>query len=221
MKILLLGANGKMGKIVQEYCVNHNIDTICVDPTFAKIQKQQLDTDCKNVDVVLDFSNADALSDNLDFCLKNNLPYVVATTNHSKQNLKKINKAKDYIAIFFSPNFSFGFNLFLQAIKNLNRKIFDVAIIEQHHKSKKDNPSGSAKQIAKVMEDREDLQIFGIRGGTEIGTHTVLFFSKNEKIEITHTAQNRIVFAHGAICACQFLQDKSKGLYSMKDLVDQ
>ena len=73
MKILLLG--GKMGKIVQEYCVNHNIDTICVDPTFAKIQKQQLDTDCKNVDVVLDFSNADALSDNLDFCLKNSLKY--------------------------------------------------------------------------------------------------------------------------------------------------
>lgn len=220
MKILIIGANGRMGQQVVSLCKKKNIDFIGVDIN-SQNYKNQFDEDCKGCDVAIDFSCADALEKNLEFCIKNKINIVVATTGHNNKNMQLMQNAKKYIAIFVASNLSIGFYRFIKAIENLDNKSCDVAIVEQHHKHKKDNPSGSAKVLAKLLEQtHKNVQVCGIRGGEENGTHSVVFFAEYEKITITHQANSRDVFAKGAIDAGEFLLSKRKGVFSMKDLVE-
>ena len=217
MKILIIGVNGKMGKRVAEICKKQNIDFAGVDIKEQSC-KQQFDAECANCSVAIDFSSPDALEKNLEFCVKNKINIVVATTGHSDKNMQLIQSAKKQIAIFVCPNLSVGFYRFILATQKLDCKNYDVAIIEQHHKHKKDNPSGSAKQIQKTLDkNHTSIQTFGIRGGEEIGSHSVVFLGEYEKITITHQANSRDVFAQGAIDVAKFLMSKRKGFFEMKD----
>ena len=115
----------------------------------------------------------------------------------------------------------------------------DIEIIETHHRNKVDSPSGTALILANSINEarnskmeyqynRHDVRqkrpdneigIHSIRGGTEVGKHTVMFFGENESFEITHTVTSRSIFAEGALKAAKFLVGKENGLYSMKDLL--
>ena len=217
MKILIIGVNGKMGKQVVEICKKQNIDFVWVDIN-AQDCKSQFDEECTTCNVAIDFSSADALEKNLEFCIKNKINIVVATTGHSEKNMQLVQNAKKQIAIFVCSNLSVGFYRFILATKKLDCKNYDVAIVEHHHKHKKDNPSGSAKQIQKALDkNHSNIQTFGIRGGEEIGSHSVVFFGEYEKITITHQANSRDVFAQGAIDVAKFLMSKRKGIFEMKD----
>lgn len=251
IRILICGANGKMGQTVKNTAASHNnLEVVAgVDkykdilpnpfPVFECIEDCNVD-----IDVIIDFSRPDALTDNLAYATQHNVPMVIATTGFSDSQKSEIMHASQKAALFFSANMSLGVNLQMDLAKRaasfLNNS-FDVEIIEKHHNQKVDSPSGTALALAdrineaflgakKYVCGREsknqkrtsgEIGIHAIRGGTVVGEHQVLFLGNDEVFEITHIAQSKQIFAVGAIKAAEFLMGKEPGLYSMKDIVGE
>lgn len=215
MKVLLIGANGRMGTQMQKYMNKIGIDFCAIDVDSLHKANEY------NFDVVIDFSCHTALSQNLKIALDKNKPMLVATTNHTSTNEHMIKLASKQIPIAVCPNLSIGFVCVMEMLKNLKPiKNYDFILTETHHKQKKDAPSGSAKQILK------ELSKFGIspdvtafRAGSVVGEHCLYAYGNNEIIEIKHTALSREIFCEGAIKICEKLINCKKGLYKIKDLL--
>ena len=192
-------------------------------------------------DVIIDFSVPQATFGILEFAKKNHIPIVIATTGFSDSEMKKIEKYSESLPIFKSANMSYEINLMAKIISELAVKLenSDIEIIETHHNRKIDAPSGTALILADSINDalnnemkyeydrhakrekrtKKEIGIHSIRGGTEVGKHSVIFFGDNESFEITHNCTSRSVFAQGAIKAAEFILHKENGLYSMNDMV--
>lgn len=192
-------------------------------------------------DVIIDFSVPQATFGILEFAKKNHIPIVIATTGFSDSEMKKIEKYSESLPIFKSANMSYEINLMAKIISELAVKLenSDIEIIETHHNRKIDAPSGTALILADSINDalnnemkyeydrhakrekrtKKEIGIHSIRGGTEVGKHSVIFFGDNESFEITHNCTSRSVFARGAIKAAEFILHKENGLYSMNDMV--
>lgn len=247
IKILLVGCNGKMGKMISTVVGNFsNLNiTAGVDknttmtfnyPVYDSILKCQMD-----IDVILDFSRPDSLEEISTFAIKNNKPVIFCTTGYSIDQVAMIKALKEYIPVFFSANMSIGVNVINNVLKNLSNmlyKDFDIEIIEKHHNQKVDAPSGTALLLANTIKNsieeetllvhgregiskrhHKEIGVHAIRGGNIIGDHEVIFAGQGEVIEIKHSAISREVFAVGALKACSFIYGKEKGLYSMDDVV--
>ena len=248
LKIVLSGANGRMGKVLQtliakdpELTVVAGIDR---NPSQADFPIYQSITELKeSADVVIDFSHYTAVPELLTYCSRKKLPIVVATTGLDETALEKIKTASQHTAVFFSANMSLGINLLAKAIKTITAPLeeqFNVEIIEKHHNQKKDAPSGTALLLADAVNEAvkepkkyiygrhgndlenplSELGIHAVRGGTIPGEHTVLYAGPDEIIELTHTALSRDIFANGALKAAKYLSAKSIGLYDMEKLID-
>lgn len=247
MKILVNGCNGKMGQeVAKQVRLTQDMDVVCgVDridtgdnpfPVFTNIN--QIDI---LPDVIIDFSIPEATLQILEFAKQKNIPIVIATTGFSDQEMKKIEKYSQSLPIFKSANMSYEISLMAKMVSQLALKLenSDIEIIETHHNRKIDSPSGTALILADSINDalnhemkyeydrhskrekrtKKEIGIHSIRGGTEVGKHTVIFFGENESFEITHNCTSRSVFARGAIKAAEFLQHKENGFYSMNDMV--
>lgn len=247
MKILVNGCNGKMGQeVAKQVRLTQDMDVVCgVDridtgdnpfPVFTNIN--QIDI---LPDVIIDFSIPEATLQILEFAKQKNIPIVIATTGFSDQEMKKIEKYSQSLPIFKSANMSYEISLMAKMVSELALKLenSDIEIIETHHNRKIDSPSGTALILADSINDalshemnyeydrhskrekrtKKEIGIHSIRGGTEVGKHTVIFFGENESFEITHNCTSRSVFARGAIKAAEFLQHKENGFYSMNDMV--
>ena len=247
MKVLINGCNGKMGQeVAKEVKLAQDMDVVCgVDridtgdncfPVFTKVSDIDIIPD-----VIIDFSIPQATFGILEFAKKNKIPVVIATTGFSENEMKKIEKYSENIPIFKSANMSYEINLMAKIIKELALKLenSDIEIIETHHNRKIDSPSGTALLLADSMNHalndemvyeydrhskrqkrgKKEIGIHSVRGGTEVGKHTVIFFGDNESFEITHNCTSRSVFARGAIKAAEFVLHKDNGLYSMNDMV--
>ena len=191
--------------------------------------------------MIIDFSVPQATFAILEFAKQKNVPIVIATTGFSESELKKIEKYSENIPIFKSANMSFEINVMAKLVSELAQKLenSDIEIIETHHNRKIDSPSGTALILAdsinKSLENqmtyeynrhakrekrsKMEIGIHSIRGGTEVGKHSVIFFGDNESFEITHNCTSRSVFARGAIKAAKYMLHQDKGLYSMDDLI--
>jgi len=194
-----------------------------------------------NVDCIVDFSHHSCVSELLDFAVENNIPTVVATTGHTPEEIAKIHEAAKCIPVFFSANMSLGVALLVELAKTAAKSMPDaeIEIVEQHHNRKIDSPSGTALLLADSMNEalnnemnyeynrhakrekrsKKEIGIHAVRGGTEVGKHTVIFFGDNESFEITHNCTSRSVFARGSIKAAEFVLHKENGLYSMNDMI--
>ncbi len=195
-----------------------------------------------NTDVVIDFSTPQATQEVVFVCKNNKKPIVIGTTGHTQQQITEICSAAKIIPIVLSPNMSVGMNIFfklIESIVKLAKKInYDIEIIETHHRNKKDAPSGTAKKIMEIIKNflpetkfvfsREgenikrsntEVGVFSIRAGDIVGEHKVLFVTEGEKIELTHTAFSRDIFAIGALSAAKWVVDKPPGLYNMYDVI--
>lgn len=203
--IALMGENGRMGQKVKE--------AIIKDERF-KLYKNEPDEKI----VMIDFSDKDALENNLNICLKNNWPLVICTTAHEEKNLAMINKASKDLPILFAQNTSLGANLLLELVSRTLKvlKKDKITIEETHHRSKKDSPSGTALMLQKVV---QKAKILSYRKDEVIGEHKVKFYNENEELEISHRVLDRQVFAIGALNAALFLSCQEKGLYSMADVL--
>tara|TARA_Y100000590_G_C15640328_1_gene984710 strand:- start:657 stop:1400 length:744 start_codon:yes stop_codon:yes gene_type:complete len=243
IKVGISGSLGRMGKeIINKISKDSRLNFI--GGFDKKDKKNYLNKIFKNSKVVIDFSSAKAIKQNLSFAIKHNTGLVIGTTGLDKKEIKQLKSASRKIPILLSSNMSLGvnllFNLVQQTASVLGKDAYDIEIAETHHKHKKDAPSGTALSLGeyasigrkaklnkmKVLDrtknitSRQKGQIgFSVtRGGEIAGEHTVSFIGSNDRIDLVHKASNRSIFVDGAIDAAIFLSKKKKGFFNMKDL---
>jgi 4-hydroxy-tetrahydrodipicolinate reductase len=195
-------------------------------------------------DVFIDFTGAEATMSNLGRYKKMLTPAVIGSTGITAEQTSKLKELASEIPMVFSPNMSVGVNLtfkVLEMVAEVIGETWDIEIIEAHHRLKKDAPSGTAMKMGEVIAnvlgrdiekdgaysrhgiigERTDREIGmqTLRAGDIVGEHTVMFCTNGERIEITHRAHTRDMFAKGAIRAAIWLKGREKGFYSMFDVL--
>lgn len=246
MNVLINGINGKMGHVLLEEI--NKLDNMTVAAGVSNSSSElniPVYTDPKDIkediDVIIDFSTVEGSLNILKYASNKKIPTVIATTGFNKEEQNKILEYSKTIPVFQSSNMSFEINIMCDMVAKLAKQLTnsDIEIVETHHRNKVDAPSGTALMLANsinenneydymydrhsVKQKRKDKEIgiHSIRGGTEVGKHTVYFFGDNESFEITHTVNSRSIFAKGAIKAALFLVNKKDGFYNMKDLIKE
>ena len=246
MKILIHGSTGRMGKILCQLLtagysgleLAAQVSPEAVSDPANCIYTSLQEVTC-DVDGVIDFSHHTAVGGLMDFCMAKNLPVVVATTGHTPEEKAIIADAAKKIPVFFSANMSIGVALLADLAKRA-AVVFpnaDIEIVEKHHNQKLDVPSGTALLLAhRIQEVREDsvllvgrhengkrtakeIGIHSLRMGNEVGTHEIIIATGAETITLKHEAENRSLFANGALAAAAFLAGKPAGMYSMQDII--
>jgi 4-hydroxy-tetrahydrodipicolinate reductase len=247
MKIIISGALGRMGRELTQAAKTSGIEIVCGVDAAVQVQPdsfpmvrsyQQIEN---KADVLIDFSVADNLSALLKFGLKTKTPLILCVTGYSKQQLSEIKKASAAIPILQSANMSFGVHVLAQLAAMAARVLgddFDIEIVEKHHNRKVDSPSGTALMLSEAIRKERvwlspvfgrhgqmgerrtnEIGIHAVRGGTLSGEHEVGFYGNAEEIVLTHRAENRSLFARGALRGAAFLIHQPPGLYSLKDAV--
>jgi|SRR5436190_1933770 len=222
VRVLLIGAAGRMGKAISGLAnEDPKIDVIARCDLGDPIEPAM-----RNCDVAIDFSHVDATTEICRAASQDHKPLVIGTTGHSTEQRSTIEKAAQSLPIVFASNFSIGVNVLFwlthKAVEQLGGN-FDVAIVETHHKMKKDAPSGTAKTLAELLKatrkTASEIPIESIRKGDVVGEHTVIFNGPGERLELTHRASSREIFARGALRAAEWIISQPPGLYSMKDVL--
>ena len=217
---MLIGAAGRMGKTVRELAQN--------DPEIQIVALCDLGDSIEpaiyNCDVAIDFSQADTIDEICRAALQHGKPLIIGTTGHSQQQRKTIEEIAHSVPIVLASNFSVGVNVLFwltQKAAELLGSDFNPEIVETHHKMKKDAPSGTAKTLAEILKAvrHSEIPIQSIREGDVVGEHSVAFSGAGERLELTHRAANRGIFALGALRAAKWIADKSPGLYSMQNVL--
>ena len=248
MKIIVCGALGKMGSKIRENALKTTdiIPVAGVDLKETEINGfkvyDSFDKIHESADAVIDFSNKASLNAVLDYCVKTHTPAVLCSTGYDDNDIAEIFKAAESVAIFRSANMSLGVNVLIEAVKFAASRLygFDIEIIEKHHNKKADAPSGTAVMIKDGIKEvlpnitevygrygfvgarkQNEIGIHAVRGGTIVGEHQVIFAGDNESLTFTHNAESRDVFALGAIAAARYIINKDKGLFDMKNLVQE
>jgi 4-hydroxy-tetrahydrodipicolinate reductase len=195
-------------------------------------------------DVLIDFSLPQATDAVIEYCQKNTVALVLATTGLSDTQLEKLNTASRTIPVVQATNMSVGMNVLFATVGKLAKMLgdeYDIEITEAHHRFKKDSPSGTALSLAQEIcedtnrpypdslvhgrEGKEALRQKGtigmhsIRAGDITGEHSVIFSTLGETVTISHSAHNRDNFARGALRAANWIIDKDAALYSMQDVL--
>ncbi|HXW53496.1 MAG TPA: 4-hydroxy-tetrahydrodipicolinate reductase [Myxococcota bacterium] len=198
----------------------------CPFPLFHDLDSALSSIGSDKKPVVIDFSIADLAFSHLAAAKKYGSGLLLSTTGHDEAINPALREASTTIPVVFAPNTSLMANLMAVLSQAAARclKNADAAIIDLHHAQKQDAPSGTAKALAKAIRDAggnggKEIPISSLRHGTVAGEHTVCFFNNFERLEIVHRAEDRRVFAEGALVAAQFLQTCGPGLYDMKDVL--
>ena len=247
LNIILNGCNGRMGQVLTRViAANDNMQVVAgIDAVGDAKSDYPVFTspdgcDVK-ADVIIDFSHFSAVPNLLRYAIKVKTPIVIATTALDDECFEMLDTASKEIPVFRSANMSIGINALAKAISAITPVLeekFNVEIIEKHHTTKLDSPSGTALLLADKVSDAckekknyiygrhgkddkfemTDLGIHAVRGGTIPGEHIVIYAGPDEVIELKHTAFSRDIFANGAVAAAKFLVEQEKGLYSMDDM---
>lgn len=190
-------------------------------------------------DCVVDFSHHSATNALLDYCVSRRLPAVIATTGQTDAEKAAIAEAAKTIPVFFSANFSLGVAVLAELAQKAAAMFptADIEIVETHHNQKLDVPSGTALLLANKIKlarpeatfvigrhengrrTRQEIGIHSLRLGSETGTHEIHISTGSETLTLTHRAENRALFAEGALRAAAWLVQKPAGLYTMADLI--
>ena len=240
MKVAVMGASGRMGKMLIEAVEAAEDSTLHV--TLDK--GDDVRAGLAGADVMIDFTRPEATLAHLAVCADLGVKAVVGTTGFDEAQKAEIARFAERTAIVFAPNMSVGVNVVLKLLDLAARAMnegFDIEIVEAHHRMKVDAPSGTALQMGQVVADAlgRDLKqcaVYGregvtgvrdpstigfatVRGGDIIGDHTVLFAGTGERIEISHKASNRSIYAQGSLSAARFLTGQRTGLFGMNDVL--
>ena len=197
-----------------------------------------------NVQVVIDFSIASATAKLLPICAGQRIPMVIGTTGLDAETRAGLERAAEHVPIVFAPNYSQGVNaLYFLAARatELLGPGFDAEIIELHHKRKVDSPSGTAVRLGEVVaaakaldparavthgrsghvgaRPADEIGVMALRGGDVVGEHTLYLIGEGERIELTHRATDRSIFARGAVRAAHWVVARPAGLYDMADVM--
>jgi 4-hydroxy-tetrahydrodipicolinate reductase len=195
-------------------------------------------------DVMIDFTLAAAADETISYCLRSGTALIMGTTGLSDKQLASVKSASAKIAVIQATNMSVGMNVLFELagkVASMLGSEYDIEIIEQHHRFKKDSPSGSALTLAEraaegagfdypkclrhgrhgsdCLRKEGTIGIHAIRGGDIIGEHEVLYSCLGETVKLSHSAHNRDNFVRGAIRAAHWIAGKEPGLYTMKDVL--
>lgn len=220
-KICVSGSKGRMGTRIIALAKN--------DPKLQISGEFDINTNAgpfiEKCDCLIEFTTAQATMEHLLLAERHKKAMVIGTTGLSDAEKKKIDEASRRIPIVFSSNMSIGVNVLFKLVENSAKALgagYKVSIREAHHVHKKDTPSGTAKTLAKVVKDingNAEMPIKSVREGEIIGDHTVIFENAFDKIELTHSAKTRDIFAKGALEAAKFLLGKPAKLYNMQEVL--
>jgi len=235
-----MGASGRMGRMLIEAV--EAADDCVLHATLDK--GADVRAGLAGADVMIDFTRPEATLAHLAACADLGVKAVVGTTGFDEAQKAEIAKFAERTAIVFAPNMSVGVNVVLKLLDLAARAMnegFDIEIVEAHHRMKVDAPSGTALQMGQVVADAlgRDLKacaVYGregvtgardpstigfatVRGGDIIGDHTVLFAGTGERIEISHKASSRAIYAQGSLRAARFLAGRQAGLFGMNDVL--
>ena len=227
IRITLFAPNGRMGEAIAE----------------AAGETTGFAVDENHGDVLVDFSAPDALQASLDRATAANIPILVGTTGLDDLADKRIQEAAKTVAVLRAANTSLGIAVLSDLVERAAKALgpeWDIEILEMHHRMKADAPSGTALALGEAASrgrgsplraergrDGTGLQretgaigFASIRGGTVAGEHDVIFAGPQERLILSHRAENRMIFARGALAAARFLVGKPAGLYSMRDVIE-
>jgi 4-hydroxy-tetrahydrodipicolinate reductase len=234
---IILSGYGKMGKEVESVAVGRN------HVILAKFDRPEdwkaLEKMAGHSPVVIDFSQPEAVHQNILRCFRHDVPVVVGTTGWNDQLPEMIETCrKGHHTLLTGSNFSIGMNLFFALNKYLaslmdNQEAYGVTLEETHHVHKLDKPSGTAITLAEQLIERlkrksewtpghgameQQIAVHSKREGEVFGDHTVRYDSAVDRIEISHSAKSRKGFALGAVLAAEWLQGKT-GYFDMNDFL--
>ena len=223
-----------MGKALQAMCKDEIVGL--VDPYCGLLAS--LD-ECPEADCIIDFSNHAGVQALMEYAVKKNLPVVVATTGHTPEELDIIARAAGQVPVFHSGNMSLGIAVLTRLVMQATAMFpdADIEIVESHHNQKLDVPSGTALMLAKAVQaarpeavlnvgrhengkrTKQEIGIHSLRMGNTVGIHEVIINTGTQILTLKHEAQDRALFAEGALSAARFLIGKAPGLYTMEDMV--
>ncbi len=226
IRISLFAPNGRMGKAIA-MAVSEN-DRFAIDQDHG--------------DVLVDFSAPDALGASLHRAISAGMPILIGTTGLDENAGQRVAEAANQIAVLRAPNTSLGTAVLAQLVERAAQLLgpeWDVEIAETHHRMKADAPSGTAWLLGQaaargrgtelkaelgrggtgLKREQGTIGFASLRGGTVAGEHDVMFLGEKERLVLSHRAENRLIFAHGALAGARFLVGKPAGLYSMRDVI--
>jgi 4-hydroxy-tetrahydrodipicolinate reductase len=208
--------------------------SVSADPLAAIVQ----------ADGIIDFTHPEATVEFAALAAQARIVHVIGTTGLSAADLEKIDAAARHAVIVRSGNMSVGVNLLTALVQQVAKSLgseFDIEIVEMHHHMKADAPSGTALMLGEAAARGRDIDLAthnvrirdghtgarrpgnigfaSLRGGTVVGDHTVIFAGPAERLEFTHKAEDRSLFAAGAIRAALWGKGREPGLYSMADVL--
>jgi 4-hydroxy-tetrahydrodipicolinate reductase len=220
VRVLLIGAAGRMGKTVLDLAQSDRE----IEITGQCDLGDSIEPAMKNCDVAIDFSQADSIDEICRAASQHGKSLVIGTTGHSQQQRKTIEDTAHSVPIVLASNFSVGVNVLFWLTHKAAELLgadFNPEIVEIHHKMKKDAPSGTAKTLADILKAVRAIKIpiQSLREGDVVGEHTVIFSGPGESLELTHRAANRGIFAGGALRAAKWIINKPPGLYSMQNVL--
>jgi len=253
IKIGVFGASGRVGRLLIEdlrleegvglssVYIRRELDFL-IDPSV--LVTNDMATFLRACDIVIDFSLPDATQSMLESALEHPTPLVIGTTGLDTHQVNLLRDASESMPILYATNMSLGVALMNQLVHIASKTLndFDIEILEQHHRHKKDAPSGTAltlaESAAKARElaldkvrisgrngnigerSKDEIAVMALRGGDIVGRHTVGFYNDGEFIELNHTATSRNTFSKGAIRAAKWLHGQENGLYSIADSLE-
>lgn len=202
------------------------------------------ETALEKAEVLIDFTFPEVSLKNLEICARLGKRIVIGSTGFTPEQRSKVEDFARRIPVVLAPNMSVGVNACFKLLKEAARILgdgFDVEIVELHHNQKKDSPSGTAVRMGEIVAEalgrdynrcavyhregmcgartKEEIGMQTVRGGDIVGEHTVYFIGMGERIEITHRAMSRDMFARGAVRAAGWIADQQPGLYDMQDIL--
>jgi 4-hydroxy-tetrahydrodipicolinate reductase len=226
VRISLFALNGRMGKAIAAAAAETDGFEIVQD----------------GGDVLVDFSAPDALQASLDEAVDAGTPILVGTTGLGSEADKQIAEAAKSVAVLRAANTSLGVAVLSDLVERAAKARgtdWDIEIVEIHHRMKADAPTGTALALGKaaaagrgtplnaergrdgtgLKRETGAIGFASVRGGTVAGEHDVIFAGSDERLILSHRAENRMIFAKGALAAARFLVGKPSGLYSMHDVI--
>jgi len=237
-RILINGSRGRMGQAVvsaaREMGLVVGAQTDLGDDIAAGVAA---------CDVVVDFSAHTATRAMLEAAVAQRKPVVLGTTGHDVEEKKALLALAARVPCVWAGNFSVGVNLLFALTRRAAAVLgsdYDAEVIEMHHRFKKDAPSGTAARLLEIiLEERRldrsalrhgregitgerkptEVGMHALRGGDVVGDHTVMFAALGERLELTHKASDRGIFARGALRAAQWVVAQKPGVYDMQDVL--
>ncbi len=250
VKIGIHGASGKMGRMIIECLKNepgaklsaaYTIEPLDFALPDGVVLTDKFDELFANCDVVIDFTIKDGAINLLNYARTDPKPLVIGTTGLGEDGANLLKLASAAMPILYATNMSLGVAVLnrLAALASKALREFDAEIVEQHHRHKKDAPSGTALTLGERVaaarglnlkdvlvtgrdgmvgaRSKDEIAILAVRGGDVVGRHTVGFYNEGEFIELNHTATSRATFAKGAIKAAIWVAGQQSGLYGIDD----